>query len=194
MLTTIDLYGAWFSYDEARFILEATGRLGFLRERERQFQSLREDHSEVDPIDMQLHYEDLQQGIPIHYGHKCFETLPDFFDYFGCGSYQIPPPDIDIIPTVFSKKRGIQYHRQRYYADLFCEDADTRGDSLRLMPGRKSVYGIYIASNGYAYHDDVRLFEKDPRIESNFRKHCAPVLESLGLARTPERITLYQTW
>lgn len=195
MLTAIHLYGVSLSYEEARRVLAHAGNLGFLQECEQQFQSLKEEFGQLDAIDMQLHYDDLQGGVPVvDYPYKQFETLVDFFDYFGFSRYQVPPQAMDMIPTVYNEKRGIQYHRQRYYADLFCEDADSRGDSLRILPGRQSVYGIYIASDGYAYHDDVGAFDKDPRIEGNFRNYCAPVLATLGLSRAAERILLYQTW
>lgn len=195
MLTAIHLYGVSLSYEEARRVLEHAGRLGFLQECAQQFQSLKEEFGQLDAIDLQLHYNDLQDGLPVFdYPYKQFATLVEFFDYFGFGRYQVPPQEMDVIPTVYDQRREIQYHRQRYYADLFCADADARGDSLRVLPGSRSVYGIYIASDGYAYNDDVREFDKDPRIEGNFRKYCAPVLESLGLCRDAARVLLYQTW
>jgi hypothetical protein len=62
------------------------------------------------------------------------------------------------------------------------------------MPGRESIYGVYIASDGYAYHDNFRAFDSDPRIEANFEKYCVPVLQKLELNRTPQRIIIQQTW
>jgi hypothetical protein len=195
MLTAIHLYGVSLAYEEARRVLAHAGNLGFLQECERQFASLAEEFGQLDALDLQLYHADLQGGLPVSdYPYKQFATLVDFFDYFGFSHYQVPPQDMDIIPTVYNERRGTQYHRHRYYADLFCQDADSRGDSLRLLPGKQSVYGIYIASSGYAYNDDVRVFDKDPRIEGNFRKYCAPVLQELGLSRAVERVLIYQTW
>lgn len=193
MLTDIWLYGVALTHDEARPVLEQAGHIGFLNECENEFKLVREDFV-VDQFDLKIYYEDLQLDLPAYHPYKTLDTFVDFFDYFGFGRYQVPAWDRDTIPSAFDKKRNIQFHRLRYYADLFCEDADSRGDSLRLMPGRSTIYGIYIASNGYAYTDDVRSFDSDPRIEANFDKHCRPVLEKVGLARTPTRVCISQTW
>lgn len=194
MLTQIHLYGVSLSYEEAVRVLEAAGTRGYWQECEREFRSLRDEFAGIDPVDMDLWYEGLQHGWPADYPYHRIESLLDFFDYFGFPRFQIPVQEYDTIPTVYNEQQGIQFYRHRYYADLFSEDADSRGDSLRILPERASVYGIYIASDGYAYTDDIREFEKDPRIEGNFAKHCVPVLETLGLVRAPERIVLYQTW
>ena len=192
-LTDIWLYGVSLTHDEARPVLEQAGHRGFANEFANEFKLLREDFI-LDPFDMKMHYDDLEFGFRAHYAFHTFDTFAEFFDYFGFGRYQVPAKDRDTIPSAFDKSRGIQFHRLRYYADLFCEDADSRGDSLRLLPDRNTIYGIYIASDGYAYTDNVRDFDSDPRIESNFDKYCRPILEAVGLARTPKRVCISQTW
>ncbi|HRI62731.1 MAG TPA: hypothetical protein PK156_00790 [Polyangium sp.] len=192
-LTDIWLYGVSLTYEEALPILEHAGHIGFLNESEDEFKLLREDFV-VDPFDLKIYYEDLQVGLPVNHLYKAFESFVDFFDYFGFCRYQVPARDRDTIPSAFDKQRNIQFHRLRYYADLFCEDADSRGDSLRIMPDRPTIYGIYIASDGYAYRDNIRDYDTAPRIEANFDKHCRPVLEKFGLARTPTRVCISQMW
>lgn len=194
MLTHIRIHGVMLTYEEARAVLEIAGNIGFVAEYENDFQSVAEDFGKLDRFDMQMLYDDLQSGLSPSYPYHTFESLGDFFDYFSLPTYQVASCDRDTIPTVYDEKRGIQFHRRRYYADLFCEDADSRGDSLRLMPNRTSAYGIYIASDGYAYRDDIKTFDSDPRIETNFTQYCQPVLERLNIAKTPARLDIWQTW
>jgi hypothetical protein len=192
-LTDIWLYGVSLTYDEACLVLEHAGHIGFLNEFGNDFNLVGEDFI-VDPLDMKMLYDDLAFGLPAYYSFKTFNTFAEFFDYFGFGRYQVLAKDRDTIPSVYDKNRNVQFHRLRYYADLFCENADSRGDSLRLLPDRTTIYGIYIASDGYAYHDDVRRFDSDPRIELNFDRYCRPTLDAVGLARTPKRVCITQTW
>ena len=194
VLTNIALYGVTLSYEEGRRVLELAGNIGFLHEYQNDFRSLKEEFGTLDPFDMKLYYDDLNTGLPVDYPYHAFESVIDFFDYFSFPSYQVLPQHHDTIPTTYDKQRDIQYHRRRYHTDLFCCDADSRGDSLRIMPERETIYGVYIASDGYAYHDNFGEFTADPRIVANYQRYCLPVLENLGLGRPPSRQYIYQTW
>lgn len=193
-LTDIRLYGVTLSYEEALRVLERAGHLGYHNERANKFESLKEEYTAVDPFEMEVLYEDLKSGFPAAYTYRDFQTLIDFFDYFCFPSYQVLPLHRQTIPTSFDERRKIQYHRLRYYTDLFCLDADSRGDSLRVLPWSQTVYGVYIASDGYAYHDDFRQFDSDARIEANFQMYCLPVLKELDLVRPAQRLVIQQTW
>lgn len=194
MLTDISLYGVTLTYEEALQVLERAGNFGFINERENQFESLKEEFTGIDNFEMDLLCEDLKSGLPASYTYRSFQTLTEFFDYFGFPSYQASPQHRQMIPTAFDERRNIQYHRMRYYTDLFAVDADSRGDSLRVLPWAKTIYGVYIASDGYAYRDNLREFADDVRIEQNFQMYCLPVLKALGLERPAERLVIQQTW
>lgn len=194
LLTDISLYGVTLPYEEALRVLQQAGNLGFLNERANEFASLKEEFTAIDPVEMDFLCEDLKAGLPASYPYKDFQTLIDFYDYFGFPSYQVLPQHREKIPTVYDERRKIQYHRLRYYTDLFALDADSRGDSLRVLPWRKTVYGVYIASDGYAYRDKLREFADDPRIEENFQRYCLPVLKELGLEQSAQRVVIQQTW
>lgn len=194
MLTRVRIYGVTLTYEEAKRALDITGELGFLAESENAFKALQGDFGPVDPFDMKSYYDDLKMDLAPSYPYHQIQTLGEFFDYFGFPKYHVAAGDRQTIPSSFDERRGIQYYRLRYYADLFCHDADSRGDSLRSMPDRESSYGIYIASDGYAYRDDLRSFESDPSIKANFDRYCRPVLDSLGTTKTPAIMDVWQTW
>jgi len=194
MLTTISLYGVSLTYEEAQRVLELAGNIGFLHEYQNEFRSLAEEFGMLDPFEMKSYYDDLKDGLDVDYPYHKFETLIDFFDYFSFPEYQVLPQHKDTIPTAYDKRRDIQFHRHRYYTDLFCCDADSRGDSLRILPERETIYGVYIASDGYAYADNLGNFQSDPRIIANYQMYCLPVLEKLGLGRPPSHQIIYQTW
>lgn len=194
METAIRLYAVKLSYDEAQRVLECAGHEGFRHERANEFRETKAEFTAIDPFEMQMMYEDLQEGLSTSYTYKSFSNLLEFFDYFNFPSQQVRAEHHQTIPTSYDERRGIQYYRRRYYADLFCEDADSRGDSLRILPGRTTYYGIYVASDGYAYRDDLRAFDADLRIAHNFQMYCAPILTSLHLERSPEWAITYQIW
>ena len=191
--TAIRLFGVKLTHREASQVLELAGQQGLKHELQRQGIYLAETF-ERDIYDLEVEFEDLLNGAPASDGYRTLTTPVEFLDHYGFPAFQVPPPHADVIPTARDERRGVQYHRFRYHADLFCEDADSRGKSLRLLPGRTSIYGIYIASDGYAYHDDLSRFGQDPRIEANFQVYCMHTLESLGLARRPSLFTLHQVW
>lgn len=193
-LTDISLYGVTLPYEEAIRVLQHAGNLGFANERENKFESLKEEFTAIDPFEMDLLYEDLKAGLPAAYAYRDFPALIDFFDHFGFPTYQVLPQHREKIPTVYDERRKIQYHRLRFHTDLFAIDADSRGDSLRILPWRKTIYGVYIASDGYAYRDNLREFASDSRIEENFQRYCLPVLKVLGLERPAQRLVIQQTW
>lgn len=194
METAIRLYAVKLSFDEAQRVLECAGHEGFRQESANDFRETKAEFTAIDSFEMQMMYEDLQEGLSTSYTYKSFANLLEFFDYFNFPSQQVLIEHQETIATSYDVKRGIQYYRHRYYADLFCEDADSRGDSLRRLPKRATYYGIYVASHGYAYNDDLHAFDADPRIVDNFQRYCAPVLKTVQLERPPDWVNIYQTW
>lgn len=98
------------------------------------------------------------------------DDLSDFFDTYNFFKRSVNKDDLEISDIRFRDCK--ENWRRQYYVDIFCFDADGRGDSLRLLPEKNSLFGVYIASNSYGYKDDINYYKelKDQRITRNFNK------------------------
>jgi len=87
--------------------------------------------------------------------------------------------------------------RHVHEAQLLSHGTDMRIHSLYFQDGRQHSFGAYCGSKGYAYTDDVsKIMRSQPagRAVDNFKKYCAPILESLGVNKEPELHLVTQTW
>jgi hypothetical protein len=86
--------------------------------------------------------------------------------------------------------------RERYDPRMFSEGTDSRIHDLGYEPGYNAVVGLYVASKGYAYSDNLEdFFTPDPRYTVNFDRYILPILQELGIEVDPPKILIVnQVW
>lgn len=92
-------------------------------------------------------------------------------------------------------------HVKGVEADVFspkmlADDTDSRIHSLTYESGMQHYLGIYVASRGYGYQDDIIFFINHLPQEAmdNFQKVVKPLLEKYHISDTPEIHIITQTW
>lgn len=82
------------------------------------------------------------------------------------------------------------------YPSMFGENADSRIDNLDFMPDNDNYLGIYVASKGYAYHDDISYFLKNIPMEvvENFKLYIQPILDDFKISDVAEVHICNQVW
>ncbi len=80
---------------------------------------------------------------------------------------------------------------------MWSDGTDSRSDSLDFESGYEHYLGVYVASDGYAYGDDIVYFIKNPPPEAllAFEHNVKPILEEMGIEdKVPQWYMLRQTW
>lgn len=182
-LTTIAQYGVRLAGDEARIVFADISERQYLAELEVESEDIyegwkrsyvgswldiEEEHDRSEPIAFYLKYEFCQRLVP----RSRQEIIVD-------SSYPDKP-----------------LSRARYHSDFRHGDALRRGNRLYDAEVERHFFGIYLASYGYAYLDDLDAFSRPvPRIAlDNYADFCAPALARLGLAREPRLYVFEQIW
>lgn len=85
--------------------------------------------------------------------------------------------------------------RHRYYPNLVSEKTDSRIHCLEYEEGYSHVFGLHIASNGYAYSDELENFMTiNDMCTNNFNKYCKPVLDEFNINLEPKILITSQVW
>lgn len=92
--------------------------------------------------------------------------------------------------------RDRNYYRYRYRPTLLSEETDSRIHSNFYEPYYDHVFGLHIASKGYAYDDTIEDFMESNEItEDNFNKYCKPILDELDIEYgDPQILIVSQVW
>jgi hypothetical protein len=82
-----------------------------------------------------------------------------------------------------------------FYPEMWSNGTDSRIESLRFNEGNQHYLGIYIASRGYGYSDDINFFKKAPQeaIQS-FETGIRPLMEKYGIKGRPGIRIITQVW
>jgi hypothetical protein len=182
-LTTIAQYGVRLSGDEARSV--------FLEASASQFRS--ELACEAEDIYEEWDRTYVGTWLDIELEHHASEPVAFFSKYKFCQRL-VPAERMEI--TLLGEHRGTALRRYRYHSDFRCDDASRRDDRLYAPGVEHHFFGIYLASDGYAYRDDLDAFTRPPRRMAidNFTDFCAPVLLRLGIAPAPALHVFEQIW
>jgi len=192
--TLISVYGVELSFELARHLHFEICDKVYRKEREVGFPEVLEEWA-TSPESLGEYYDELQEGKVIY---TLFADQTDIHEFFNCCGFskrQADITDVDKIPSSFDASRDKQYYRYRYYVDFFLKGGDTRGE-IRFAENGTTVFGVYIASNGYAYNDDLAHFNQEgqTRYVNNFNIYCRPILEKYNVHTTPVVMEMEQTW
>ena len=88
------------------------------------------------------------------------------------------------------------YDSTVFNVDLWSEGTDSRIHNNKYQPKRQHYLGIYIASSGYAYTDNIKYFLKSTPLEAlrNFEMLVEPLLKKYEIKEDPEVYTVNQVW
>lgn len=83
-----------------------------------------------------------------------------------------------------------------FHPDMLSEDTDSRIHSNTFEPDHQHYLGIYIASKGYAYDDNIKEFIKNipPEAVENFKNAIQPLLDKYGVTDEPDIQIINQVW
>lgn len=84
-----------------------------------------------------------------------------------------------------------------FYLDLLSDGTDSRIETNKFDPGYNHFFGIYIASKGYAYSDDIKYFIRNTPKEAVelFNRLALPILQKYGVEDiSPDIQLVNQVW
>ncbi len=194
--THMAIYGIEVDFNQSKDILLYIAEKVWEKELKENFPTIREEWINEIVDSLPFHYDILKSEGKTDFNDSIIDIYT-FFDLLNLCEHFTPLSDREIIPSYFDQHKNKQYYRYRYYTDLFSIDADTRSESLRFNEGKNSVFGVYLASNGYAYEDDVNSYTStlDKRAIANFENYCWPVLRFLHIPhQNPDIHHIIQTW
>jgi hypothetical protein len=86
--------------------------------------------------------------------------------------------------------------RERYYPNMYSEGTDSRIHDLKFEEGYSHVVGLYVASKGYAYNDNIEDYLMPNQMcEDNYNKYIVPMLEELEIEKQePKILIVNQVW
>lgn len=89
---------------------------------------------------------------------------------------------------------GINSHI--FYPTLISEGTDSRIDNLIFDSGYQHYFGIYVASKGYGYYDEIKSFIRKTPQEAidNFNQAILPILKEYHVDIEPDTHIVNQTW
>ncbi len=121
---------------------------------------------------------------------KIYEDCKE--DFEGVGTMYYITEDV-LEEEIHHPQRKI---RHRYYPTMYSEGTDSRIHNLEFEERFNHVVGLYIASKGYAYNDNIEDYlTPNQMCEDNYNKYIVPMLEDLGIEKKePKILIVNQVW
>lgn len=116
--------------------------------------------------------------------------------YFSEGEFEYDVKDT-LTEEIAYEHRGTPIYRERNMPQMVADGADSRIDDLSYSKESDDhVLGIYVASKGYAYTDNIEEHIKNigGKTFENFDKYIKPILQEEGISEEPKMRIMNQVW